>query len=59
MKSRASKSIQTSDEGSNGLCIISHLTHFMPIKIKFKVMISYNRSWNDSCQGCRCSRYKL
>jgi len=30
-----SKRIQTSDEGSNGLYIVSHLTHFLPIQIKF------------------------
>jgi len=30
-----SKNIQTSDEGSNGLYIASHLTHFMPVQIEF------------------------
>jgi len=35
MKSRASNSIQTSDEGGNGLYVASNLTQLMPIKIKF------------------------
>jgi len=38
MKSKASKRIQTLDEGSNGLYIASHLrdlTHFLPLQIKF------------------------
>ena len=32
---RASKSIQISDEKSNGLYIAWHWTHFMPVQIKF------------------------
>jgi len=29
------QSIQTSDEGSNGLYIAGHLTHFLLVQIKF------------------------
>src|SRR6218665_2982834 len=35
MATKWTRSFQTSDEGSNELYIASHLTHFMPVQIKF------------------------